>query len=518
MQDQPFLFHPSLLSFSDINPNRKHVENLMNSRKKRSSASTEYVVIPSEPANTKGGKWPKGVPVPKPGAFQEHHKWDDDALEKLRTFYPTHGDVYCSWILGRTIEAIRLKASRLGVRRTKQWTEEEQAQFERKALEKSQHTYAQHFPTPPPNSLKNHRLPWTADDEKILRQYYTTHGTVYTAAMLKRTPGATQMRAQTLGLPGFDAGRMERLRNEMAEVKQNVDPAQPDALPPFVPSSSQHNRILKSLGRRRLEEIARELGTTERELSAYLEEQELVPKPVEEAWTKEEDRLLRSMWKKHPPNEIGQALRRSTYAIKRRAHELRINLGQMRWTEKEDTLLRKHYGTMRTEELAQRLNRSTGAVQNRASTLGLTSGRVPPRLWSAEEDAILRKEHETMSVEELSKKLDRTVVAIYSRIQSLGLSSRQWQRGEDEKLRELHGKTSRKEIARILNRTVGGIEKRSRVLKLPLIGSPPKYHWDRSNDKELRRLAKTMSIEELSEHFGFPRYHIRYQLKRLKAK
>ena len=222
------------------------------------------------------------------------------------------------------------------------------------------------------------------------------------------------------------------------------------------------------------------------------------------------------MWGIRSEAEISAELRRTSFAIRKKAREVVTSLQRRPWTKREDAIVRRDYGRIPTRELAEKLNRTKGAVQGRAGHLGLRVKRRSLTAWTEKEDALLRRLEPTHTAEQIAEHLPgRTVNAVRARINNIGAGQKNWQPWEDEKLRELHGKKSRKEIAGIFGKTPGAIESRSRRLGLDPIGTRPKYFWDRANDKELIRLSKTMSTRELSEKYGMPQYQIRTQQKRL---
>lgn len=446
--------------------------------------------------------------------------WTEKDFALLRKEYPLRGPAWVAEKLGRSEVAVRLKASRLGIRRQRVLSPEEQKRYEVVRSARREHFPSRHLPTPPANNLENHRTPWSEQDDELFRQYYTTHGTLYTAAILGRTPSAVLARAYILVVPGFDTARLERfleaVGDRLEQVEESVRRIREQGAPPFALNSNQQRHVIAELDHRPFDEIAASYGASEDELLYFLTQRGLLPKPYSEPWTRQEEKKLRQMWGIRSEAEISAELRRTSFAIRKKAREVVTSLQRRPWTKREDAIVRRDYGRIPTRELAEKLNRTKGAVQGRAGHLGLRVKRRSLTAWTEKEDALLRRLEPTHTAEQIAEHLPgRTVNAVRARINNIGAGQKNWQPWEDEKLRELHGKKSRKEIAGIFGKTPGAIESRSRRLGLDPIGTRPKYFWDRANDKELIRLSKTMSTRELSEKYGMPQYQIRTQQKRL---
>lgn len=445
--------------------------------------------------------------------------WSEKDIALLRKEYPLREIAEIAKKLGRSEVAVRLKASKLGIRRGRVLSKEEQKRYREAQSARPEHFPSRYLPPPPPNDLENHRTPWSEQDEALFEQYYTTHGSLYTAAILGRTPGAILAHAHNRAMPGFDTARLERFLEEVGgrldRVEGVVRKKREKGAPPFVLNGNQQRHVLAELDRRPFDEIAASYGASEEELLFFLVQQGLLPKPYSEPWTMREKKRLRQMWGRRTESEIAAELRRTPFAIRKKAREVVASMQRRPWTKKEDARLRKDYGRIPKRELAEKLGRTTSAVQGRAAHLGLTAKRRKLAVWTKEEDALLRRLQSTHTAVQIAERLPgRTVNAVRARIGNIGAGGRNWQPWQDEKLRRLHGTKPRKEIARILGKTPGAIESRSRRLGLdPLV--PNKYFWDRSNDEELVTLSQTMSTRELSEKYGVPPYNIRMQQKRL---
>src|SRR5262245_30288423 len=76
--------------------------------------------------------WPKNVPMPKVGAYRANSKWTYDDEQLLRKHYAKYGLKYCSRLLGRSTDAIKIRASRLGIEGPQpHWSEKDNAQVRR---------------------------------------------------------------------------------------------------------------------------------------------------------------------------------------------------------------------------------------------------------------------------------------------------------------------------------------------------------------------------------------------------
>jgi hypothetical protein len=55
------------------------------------------------------------------------------------------------------------------------------------AMAKKHHGHWEHLPDPPPPAPSRRRMRWTEQEERLLHEYYTSHGSRYVAALLGRT-------------------------------------------------------------------------------------------------------------------------------------------------------------------------------------------------------------------------------------------------------------------------------------------------------------------------------------------
>jgi hypothetical protein len=96
------------------------------------------------------------------------------------------------------------------------------------------------------------------------------------------------------------------------------------------------------------------------------------------------------------------------------------------WTPEEDALIRKLYPTTPTKTLAEQMNyrRSTHSIVQHANTIGVSKEPIAQcNTWTPEEDALIRELYPTTSAKALSEKMNhrRSPDAIYRQAIALGI-------------------------------------------------------------------------------------------------
>jgi hypothetical protein len=392
------------------------------------------------------------------------------------------------------------------------------------------------MPPPPPEAPSRRRMRWSAQDERVLEQYYTSHGSPYTAALLGRTLIAVRHRAQILGVPGFETltwseRETERLKSlfpkfrieEIARrLKRSFGSVQgklvmlgllDEGPPDWSPEEDELLRrrypgALKAdeygAGRRSgawsIERLAQHLGRTVAALHTRASNLGMSRYADARPWTAADDRRLRRLKREAaPPGEMARALRRTKNDVVERMRELGLARTMPGWTEAEDDALRSMIGSVDRDEIAARLGRTRNAVNARVVTLGIAPPRSRP--WTARESATLCRLYGTMPVAEVAKRLDRSVDAVSSRAAVLDLRSyvhSSWTDDEDNALRRLYlERRGYGEIAQLLGRSENSIEGRIRRLGLTS-EQPMRRRWSREEDARLRSLYATHTYREIA--------------------
>jgi len=167
-------------------------------------------------------------------------------------------------------------------------------------------------------------------------------------------------------------------------------------------------------------------------------------------WTAQEDSLLREVYPKNSKIAILQTMRKPWKTILRRAIRLDLHrdpdiINQDRtkkgprkdaWTPEEDTLLKQVYFSSTKVEFLTKINRSWQAIKSRAYALGLKRDRAivlhemieagknappAPNSWTEEQLNILKEIYTKSNKKNILLKLDKTWKAIRYKANSLGM-------------------------------------------------------------------------------------------------
>ena len=136
------------------------------------------------------------------------------------------------------------------------------------------------------------------------------------------------------------------------------------------------------------------------------------------------------------------------------------------WTDEEDALLRQYAGKITRREIADKLRgRTVEAVKKRLQRLELIMhARAPAQPWTTEQDAVLRQWSGKASIRFIAKQLPgRSRGAVYSRMEALGLLAGDggWRDSEDAIL--MAARTLR-EAANALDRSFSSCRARRALL------------------------------------------------------
>lgn len=137
--------------------------------------------------------------------------WDDTELKALAEEYPVYGSLAPSLVATRSAEAIRGKASALGIKAPAAWSEEDLAILRKEYLENgpaipqlrerfktSQITYM--TKNLGLSQLNPTRCDWSEEDDNLIRKYYPTLGTNIPGLIETRSASSITHRASRLGV------------------------------------------------------------------------------------------------------------------------------------------------------------------------------------------------------------------------------------------------------------------------------------------------------------------------------
>ncbi len=322
-------------------------------------------------------KWPKGVPMPKPGAYKGRCRWSDEDIELLRTYYPEYGGRYCARLLGRTKEAVKIKAERLGIVRQPLWIQEE---------------------------------------IDYLRQEYARHGRRSCRIIAKaigRTHVSVRYKAAELGLapqPDYWGVKELRLLDELygtmpqAEVAKRIGRSASSVgataskrglSNPHAPLTTQQERaIRRQLGRRSMEDIADRLGVAVNRVRTV----------ADRIGFRSSERRRGRRFPEPPKKAPGRT--------------------RVQWTDEEVATLRELYPTHGAAYVAAILGRARKATAEKARLMGISASELV-RMWSDEDVAYLRREvrpeDSRATLGRVADHLGRSVEQVYDKARRLRL-------------------------------------------------------------------------------------------------
>jgi len=318
--------------------------------------------------------WPKGLPMPKAGAYRRYKKWTVEEEDLVREFYYTYGPIYLARLLGRSKDAVRAHAKYIRAVKPRIWSAREIETLKReygKHGRKSNRILAgllgrskraiEHkinmlgLATPPKK--------WSKRELKLLHDHF---GTMPIDELARKI------------------GRNKDAVTSMASVHGLTTPN-----PTFTPR--QKKFIADNLGKISIKNMAKRLGVSASRVMTEADRLGYRPHKGREVWSRGA-----------PPPPPKQPNHRR------------------QWTAEEDALIAEHYPLQGSHYTADLLGRSRQATTERARYLGISASKFAGR-WTPEEDAILRKLYGTRKVAEIAREVNRTVNSVAGRINALGL-------------------------------------------------------------------------------------------------
>lgn len=476
--------------------------------------------------------------LPTPGPFSEHQLWTRDDFRILHLHYPSKGAAWVARKLGRTKDAVKIKASRIGLKTDgmRPWTEKElrylcrnnhrkelgdiaealgrtvasvrgQARVMR-AKAKSDPDYPYRLQAKPVPPL------WTDKEIRLLRQKYGTVPTVELAKRLGRNPSAIGSKASKLGITFPHAVETDRKRARGFRTAPTIEQ---------MLTARQKKFILQNMTRLGCAEIARRLDLPHGRVLRYAKLNGYDNSVSPRRWKPEELEFLAANHGKMLMKDMAARLGRKPEAVVAMAKQTGLPAGQglyaasRRWSADDEEMLRKLYPTVTLREIAERLGRPLKSVikKSRHMKLHLTqqSKYRADHVWTPEQDARLRKLYGTMPYRELAGRLGRTPDAISRRAIRLGLAekkgspatpSRAWTPEEDEVLRKGYRRLFARDLAGQLGRSAGSVIGRARFLGITRERRRdlPNRPWTEKEDRAMRKGYGKRPVEELAESLG----------------
>jgi len=189
---------------------------------------------------------------------------------------------------------------------------------------------------------------WTRDELDYLRAHAGTASHAVLAAELGRTKNAVQLKISRLGL----------------------------ATAPLPLSARTTRAVLQRLGKKSQPEIARELGISLHQVRGLARKEHYNERPTSRPWTADDEAELRRLFPTMTNTELARALNRTLEAITVRSRSLGLyrkgpaRLPRKPWTREEEKLLIRLWKKHPRREIARLLGRTPDAVGLRAKILG----------------------------------------------------------------------------------------------------------------------------------------------------
>lgn len=488
--------------------------------------------------------------LPKPGTFNEHQLWSTEDFRILHEYYPTKGPEWVARKLGRTPDAVKIKASRTGIRNDwlRAWTKKERAYLVRNHLKKSVEEIAEALDRSVPSvsgeiqGLRQkgrsdpdfpYRLPektsteWTEEELEMLREKYGAVPLRELAEMFNRSRAAVSYRARKIGLVWIEEYRKKSMKpRPESRGQMTVEDVLTDEQKKFILEN------MKSLG---CAEIARRLGIPHSRALIFAKRNGYGKEEMPTRWSKKDLDYLRKHHGSMLMKDIARKVGRKPATVVAMAKSLGLSGGAYirtrHWSEKDIALLRRLYPKKMLSEIAKEMGRTEKSVRSKAKKLKLHETEVSKykrdALWTAEQDKRLRKLYGTMTYEEMAPLIGRDKDSLSRRAIKLGLAPKKgspkieprlWTEKEDRLMRQHYRRKTVKEIAGMLGRSTNSVQKRAQDLNIAgarnTQGAPRK--WAPEEDRIVRRHHKRLTPEEIAEKLGRTPGAVTARIKTLK--
>lgn len=199
-------------------------------------------------------------------------------------------------------------------------------------------------------------------------------------------------------------------------------------------SKSEFKYIKKQLGIKPIAEIADELEFDVDYLDKKISSLGIQKPKVTQDWNKSDERIVELYYPYLNTDVIAEYLNRTPSSVRIRAYVLGVNKKarsyNVTWSADELKKLETAVKSGRIEEFARWKGITIRETTQKAQQYGFNmNGR---RMWSKEEDDIVKSYYPTHSVREVAEMLDRTDEAVKSRAKILGVRQRRSKYGQYE--------------------------------------------------------------------------------------
>jgi DNA-binding CsgD family transcriptional regulator len=282
--------------------------------------------------------------------------WTQEELLVLKTHYQKKGAKYVAQTIGRSLFAVRMKASDLKIK----------------------------FISP---------TLWTKEENAFIRKYYSSKGAKYIAKKLGKSAVAVTARAGRIGIRGTIFIRWKEW--EIRYLKKNY-----------------LKKTARSIGRT-LHKSMDAIHSKAAKLS--IKQPSAAPWTEEE--TKKLIKLFPDS--SIPVKQIEEILKRPQSGIWKKARKLGLlRKGFWVWTKEMDAFVLQNHSQYSLAEVARKLDVNEKLVYYHAKRLGITP-HVSQRKWSKAENEFLLDNYQNKSPYEIADLLNRTVISIQNHLRVL---------------------------------------------------------------------------------------------------
>lgn len=256
-----------------------------------------------------------------------------------------------------------------------------------------------------------------------------------------------------------------------------------------------------------LAEMAKELRRTERAVANKIRRMGLKYTPQKQ-WTQKEIDYLKLNYGKMSKKLICENINRSIKAVNNKVRELGISI--VIWNEEEVKYLMENYDKLPISEIANYLQKSTNTIVRKAKKMGISFSKS----WKTEEIEYLMVNYGKISTAMMAKHLNRSAAAIGIKARSLGLfaESKKWSETELNYLIEHYGKKTSREIGIHLGRTRDAVIKKAGEVGLKYMKRKP---WSKEEEQYLLELSDVCCIDEIAKILNRTPNSIRKKLEKL---
>lgn len=184
------------------------------------------------------------------------------------------------------------------------------------------------------------------------------------------------------------------------------------------------------------------------------------------SWKKNEIKILRKNYQNKTLEQLAKLLlNRSIQTIKKRANMLGLKKEDKSWIKEQDKFLKTNYKKVSKEKLISTLNRTWCAIQDRTRFLKI-KGRQQDNIWSKNENEIIKKYYSLIPNDNLKKLLlNRNWASIMTQACKLQCSKRKFWTKREDNIVKMYYNSKNELINRLQNRTWVSIKSRIKNLR-----------------------------------------------------